>query len=224
VSPDDPIVPGAFATTEAAAHAEALALMHELENKPLHVQHVARLALSLFDQLLPLHGLGPRERLLLAAASLLHDIGHQYGLKQPGEGHHHESARLIRERRWIYFSPREVEVIAQIARYHRKTMPELKHDPFRALDDWSRHAVQRLAAHLRLADALDRTHQQLVRDVRVEIRPNQLLFHLDTTANVLREVTAAHGKGDLAQAVFQRDLFFLVGDQVIRPVPPTRPA
>ena len=210
---------GAPSMNESAARAEALALMSELEHKPLHVQHVARLAVSLFEQLIPLHGLGLRERLLLDAAALLHDIGHQFGVQAPTEGHHHESARLIRARRWAHFSPPEVEVIAQVARYHRKTMPELKHDEFRALDDWGRRAVQHLAALLRLADALDRTHHQLVRDVRAEIQPNQILFHLDAAASIQREVTAAHGKGDLAQAVFQRDLVFIAEGKVITPMP-----
>ena len=204
---------------ESDAREEVLALMRELEHKPFHVEHVARLALSLFDQLLSLHALGPRERLLLDAAAHLHDIGHQFGIQAPTEGHHHESARLIRGHRWTHFGLADIEVIAQVARYHRKTMPELKHDEFRALDDWARRAVQHLAALLRLADALDRSHRQIVRDVRVEILPNQILLHLDTTDNVQREVTAAHGKGDLAQAVFQRDLVFLAGGQIVPPVP-----
>ncbi len=209
---------------ESAARDEVLALMRELEHKPFHVEHVARLAVSMFDQLVSLHGLGRRERFLLEAAGLLHDIGHQFGIQAPTEGHHHESARLIRERPWTELSPEEIEIIAQVARYHRKTMPELNHDAFRALDDWGRSAVQRLAAILRLGDALDRTHHQLVRAVLVEVRPNQLVFHLDSSGTVLREVTAAHGKGDLAQAVFQRDLVFLAGGQVIPPAPVVKPA
>ena len=150
--------------------------------------------------------------------------GPQFGIQAPTEGHHHESARLIRGHRWTHFGLADIEVIAQVARYHRKTMPELKHDEFRALDDWARCAVQRLAALLRLADALDRSHRQLVRAVRVEILPNQLRFHLDTDSNILREVTAAHGKGDLAEAVFQRDLVFMVGGQILHPAPVIKPA
>jgi exopolyphosphatase/guanosine-5'-triphosphate,3'-diphosphate pyrophosphatase len=203
------------AWSEAAAREEALALMRELENKPFHVQHVARLALQLFDHLIGLHGLGPRERLLLEAAAYLHDIGHQYGFG--GEGHHMESARLIRGRRWANFTAGEIEVIAQVARYHRKAMPELGHDEFRALDDWSRLAVQRLAALLRLADSLDRAHQQVVRQVRAEVRSDQLVLHLDAVAPVAREVKAAHAKGDLAVAVFKRKLVLMVGTEVAEP-------
>jgi exopolyphosphatase/guanosine-5'-triphosphate,3'-diphosphate pyrophosphatase len=109
-------------------------------------------------------------------------------------------------------------MIAQVARYHRKSMPELSHDEFRSLSDWDRSIVQRLAALLRLADSLDRNHTQLVQRVRVELPTNQIVFHLEASAMVLREIRAAQIKGDLAQAVFQRDLVFIVGDDVV-PVP-----
>src|SRR5689334_18209396 len=120
--------------------------MREKESRPVHVQHVAMLALQLFDQLVELHGLGGRERLMLEAAGHLHDIGH--GTILTGEGHHKESARLIREHPWKSFNPQEVEIIAQVARYHRKSIPELSHDEFRGLADWDRRVVLRLAALL----------------------------------------------------------------------------
>lgn len=192
---------------------EFLALMHEMENRPLHVQHVSRLALQLFDGLATLHGLGERERLMLEAAGHLHDIGHQFDYL--GSGHHKESARLIRERAWKSFGQLEVEIIAQVARYHRKSMPELEHPEFRALSNWDRRTVQHLSALLRLADALDRSHVQLVQSVRAEIRPNQIVLHLDAAEPVSREVRSALLKGDLAVAVFQRDLLFMINNQEI---------
>ena len=194
---------------------EILVLMREMENRPLHVQHVSRLALQLFDGLAALHGLGERERLMLEAAGHLHDIGHQFD--HLGTGHHKESARLIRERAWKSFGQLEVEIIAQVARYHRKSMPELDHPEFRALSDWDRRIVQQLSALLRLADALDRSHIQLVQSVQVEVRPNQIVLHLDAVEPVSREVKSALLKGDLAIAVFQRDLLFLINDEEIAP-------
>ena len=68
----------------------------------------------------------------------------------------------------------------------------------------------------RLADSFDRSHHQSIRQVRVEIRPNQFFFHLDTTSPPIREVKSAQAKGDLAQAVFHRDLVFLAGGEVVR--------
>ena len=200
---------------EPTAHDEILTLMREKEGRPAHVQHVTQLALSLFEQLAELHGLGERERLLLEAAGCLHDIGHQFD--HLGGGHHKESARMIREHPWKNFSRPEVEVIAQVAHYHRKAMPEMTDEEFKALPDWDRRIVQRLAAVLRLADALDRNHLQLVQSVKVEVRPNNLLFHLEVAGPVLREVRSAYIKGDLARAVFQRDLLFFVGEEEIPP-------
>src|SRR5262245_41725657 len=115
-------------TNESAAREEIIGLMRQMEARPLHVQHVARLALLLFDGLAPLHNLGPRERLLLEAAGHLHDIGHQYD--HTGIGHHKESARLIREYAWTKLGRPEVELVAQLARYHRGRLPDFKHDEF----------------------------------------------------------------------------------------------
>jgi exopolyphosphatase/guanosine-5'-triphosphate,3'-diphosphate pyrophosphatase len=189
--------------------------MNEMESRPIHVQHVTRLALQLFDGLTSLHGLDERERLLLEAAGLLHDIGHQFDYL--GTGHHKESARMIRQRPWKNFTPPEVEVIAQVARYHRKGMPELEHEEFRSLGEWERRMVQRLAALLRIADSLDRTHEQFVQSVAVEVEANRIILRLEAAGPILREVKSAAAKGDLAVALFQRDLVFMVGDEEIKP-------
>lgn len=202
---------------EPAAREELMAFMGEAEARPAHVQHVARLALQLFDQLASLHGFGERERLLLEAAALLHDIGHR--TSAPGAGHHHEAARMIRERPWKHFAGPEVEVIAQVARYHRKGMPELSHEEFKALTDWDRRLVQRLAAILRLGDAFDRSHAQHIDRVVVELPVNRIVLRLESVGPVLREVQAAHLKGDLARAVFQRDLVFMFDGEEIKPGP-----
>jgi exopolyphosphatase/guanosine-5'-triphosphate,3'-diphosphate pyrophosphatase len=200
---------------ESAAREEMLAFMSEREARPAHVQQVALLALQLFDQLAALHGLGARERLLLEAAALLHNIGRQ--ASPPGAAHHCEAARMIREHRWKQFSGPDVEVIAQVARYHRKAMPEMSHEEFRALPDWDRRVVQRLAAMLRLADAFDRSHAQHIGRVVVELPVNRIVLRLESDGPVLREVQAAHLKGDLARAVFQRDLVFMFGDEEMKP-------
>jgi len=100
---------------------EFLALMHALEEEPHHVQHVAMLAVHLFDEVEDLHGLGDQDRLLLEAASCLHDIG--WSAAPDGKGHHRESARIIREHRWKHFNSANVALMAQVARYHRKNLP-----------------------------------------------------------------------------------------------------
>jgi len=200
---------------ESDAREEMLAFMREKEARPAHVQQVARLALQLFDQLAVLHGFGGRERLLLEAAAHLHDIGHR--TSPAGSGHHHEAARMIREHPWKQFNGPEVEVIAQVARYHRKAAPELAHEEFNKLNDWDRRVVQRLAALLRLADAFDRSHAQHVDRILVDLPVNRIVLRLESPGPVLREVQAAHLKGDLARLVFQRDLVFMFGDEEMRP-------
>ena len=191
---------------DTAGRDEFLALMHEMEKDPCHVQHVAGLALQLFDGLALLHGLGERERLLLEAAACLHDIGHR--TEAPGQEHHKESARHIRGREWRHFSPREVELFAQVARYHRKSLPQLRHEPFDALSPEDRSRVQQLAALLRLADGLDRRHAQLVTRLSAELAPDRIVFHLHTTEIASREIIAATQKADLAEAVFGRKVEF----------------
>ena len=189
-----------------AAREEVLAFMQALEEEPHHVQHVAALALQLFDELEDLHGLDDRDRFILEAASLLHDIG--WSVSPDGAGHHRESARLIREHGWKHFDEEGVTLAAQVARYHRKSPPDLEHEEFAALSPAERRRVQQLAALLRLADGLDRGHQRHVTGVSVEILPDTLLVRLHTSHPCSREVASAMKKSDLAATIFHRPVTF----------------
>ncbi len=199
------------------AHAEILAVMYRRENRPGHVCHVSHLALQLFDQLESLHQLAARERLILEAAAHLHDIGRAGDMTSAG--HHKESARLIREHPWQHFKPPEIELMAQVARYHRKALPDLAHEEFRRLSEPDRRVVLVLAACLRLADSLDRGHGRAVTNLRVEIQPNALVLHLEASHPLIREIRAASKKSDLATAVFQRDVIFMHGEEILKPTP-----
>jgi exopolyphosphatase/guanosine-5'-triphosphate,3'-diphosphate pyrophosphatase len=189
-----------------SAREEFLALMQTLEEEPHHVLHVGNLALQLFDELEDLHGLGDQDRLLLEAAAVLHDIG--WSVSTSGKGHHRESARLIRDHGWKHLTPEAVALIAQTARYHRKSVPDLEHEEFAALSPGERLRVQQLAALLRIADGLDRSHQQHVTHVSAELLPGRVLIYLSSTKLVSREIAAATRKADLARAVFQREIIF----------------
>lgn len=189
-----------------AAREEILALMHALEEEPHHVQHVASLAVHLFDELEDLHGLGDQDRFLLEAASHLHDIG--WSVAREGKGHHRESARLIRGHAWKNFSLDTTGLIALVARYHRKSLPTLEHEEFAALAPAERRRVQQLAALLRIADGLDRSHQQYISHLSAEIFPGRVTVHLIANRPATREVAAATKKSDLAQAVFQREFTY----------------
>src|SRR3954470_10716439 len=127
-----------------------------------HATHVARLALSIFDQTRRLHGLPKRDAELLEYAALLHDIGFHVA----GNRHHRHTEYLIQSHDMAGFSRDEVTIIALVARYHRKAEPSKSHDAFTAVSKADRKRVRQLAAILRVADALDRTDARLVRSVR----------------------------------------------------------
>ena len=190
-----------------AARAEVLALMQALEEEPHHVQQVSRLAVQLFDALDDLHHLSDHDRLLLEAAGLLHDIG--WSVARDGKGHHRESARLIREHSWTVFNAESVTILAQVARYHRKSVPTLEHEEFAALSPAERLRVQQLAAFLRIADGLDRSHQQLIKELAVELQPGRIIVRLVTERAASRELAGADKKSDLARSVFQNEIEFI---------------
>jgi exopolyphosphatase / guanosine-5'-triphosphate,3'-diphosphate pyrophosphatase len=119
-----------------------------------HALQVARLALQLFDATRRLHRLGSRERELHEFAALLHDVGRSVSASK----HHRHSSYLIRNGALEAFAPEEVSVIAAIARFHRGAIPRLSHEEIAQLPSGVRAAVLRLAAILRVADALDRSH------------------------------------------------------------------
>jgi exopolyphosphatase/guanosine-5'-triphosphate,3'-diphosphate pyrophosphatase len=131
--------------------------------RPEHAGQVARLALAIFDATTRRHELGAREREWLEYAALLHDIGGHIGY----EDHHKHSYYLIRHGGLRGFEPEEVLVIGLVARYHRKATPKKGHDGFSDLSRGRRADVRLLAAILRLAEALDRSHTQTVRRVTV---------------------------------------------------------
>lgn len=190
----------------AAATAEIREAMERLEPEPEHTSHVAHLALRLFDELKPLHRLDAEARVLLEGAACLHDIG--WPVSKRGVGHHKHSARLIRQQRWKHLAPPEVDLMAQIARYHRRALPSSEHTDFHALDPQNRERVRCLAALLRLADAFDRSHLQFVRDIKVRIDSKSLEFMLFCRESPAREMAGAERKGNLAREVFGRDLHF----------------
>lgn len=129
-----------------------------------HVRHATTLALQLFDQLAPLHLMGGFERELLEAAGLLHNVG----VFVSHASHHLHSYYIIRNSdRLTGYTEREVEIIAMVARYHRKSSPKSAHERFVALSVDDQVRVRWLASMLRIAIALDRTRAGLVQAVSV---------------------------------------------------------
>lgn len=127
-----------------------------------HSERSLELALELFDGTFDLHKLGGDHREILQAAAMLANVG----LVISHDRHHLHSYYVIRNAEHLRgFTEREVELIAQVARYHRKSAPKPKHEPFAALSPADQRVVQVLAGILRVAIALDRTHGHVVDDV-----------------------------------------------------------
>jgi len=147
-----------------------LQLAERCRHDDKHARHVARLAVALFDATHERHRFGASERDLLEYAALLHDVGHH--ISYPA--HHKHSYYLIKHGDLHGFSPNELEVVACAARYHRRRRPRKSHAAYAALPRRLRRAVRVLAAILRLADALDRSHRQIVESVRATLRGDTL--------------------------------------------------
>lgn len=176
-----------------------------------HSVHVTRLALSIFDQLGPLAPPRPEEtdwrlpatREMLEAASLLHDVGYLINYAQ----HHKHSYHLIVHADLPEFTSREVEIIANVARYHRRALPsKKKHRAFGVLSKADRKLVRRLSAILRLADGLDRAHTQAVQAVGVRSEGRAVRLLVEAPTDIGFELWAAEHKGELFRRAFGREI------------------
>ena len=172
------------------------ALARRCRYEQRHSLHVTKLALGLFDQLREVHHLGDRPRLLLESAGVLHDIGWARGQK----GHHKESMRMILAARGLGLSGREQAVVANVARYHRRALPEAGHAEYRRLCEEDRKLVHVLGGLLRLGDGLDCQHLSRVRSI--ECRPDgaKLVLACRTSGSAGPERQTAEEKKDLLEA------------------------
>jgi exopolyphosphatase / guanosine-5'-triphosphate,3'-diphosphate pyrophosphatase len=152
-----------------------------------HAQQVARLALAFFDATRAEHQLGPREREWLEYAALLHDIGIHISY----ERHHRHSYYLIKHGDLRGFDPQEIEIIALIARYHRRAEPRKGHDGFRDLPRARRETVSLLGAFVRLAEGLDRSHTQVIAGITTARDDTGLLVRLRPRGDAELELWAA---------------------------------
>jgi exopolyphosphatase / guanosine-5'-triphosphate,3'-diphosphate pyrophosphatase len=189
------------------------------EHELAHGKQVARLAGKLFEQLATEFKLNPADRPFLEAAARLQDVGYLINYDQ----HHKHSYHLILNSRLPGFRPRELELIANVARYHRGARPKAKHANFRQLTSDDQRRVEQLAAILRVAGGLDRSHSQQVRDVEIMQREKEsaasengkapsvgygkaleLLVHADFNPEV--DIWGARRRTKLFQKVFGRKM------------------
>ena len=167
-----------------------------------HARKVARLGNSLFTALHSLHELSPMYGRLLEAAAYLHDIGHFVSDNK----HHKHSYYLVANSDLPGFTAREREVIANLCRYHRKAAPNDMHPNWQGLDLEGKRAVQYLAPILRLADSLDRSQEQRVKELDCIVRPDGVRLELHGDHDIDLEAWAADNARDVFQQVYGRPL------------------
>lgn len=161
-----------------------------------HARQVARIGLAIFDQTRHLHELGEREQEWLEYGALLHDLGNLISY----ERHHRHSYYLIKNGDLRGFEPEEIEVIALIARYHRRGRPKKDHDGFADLSPALRRAVRLLAAILRVAETLDRSRNGVVGEVTIKDRGADLRLQIEAVGDAELEVWASLRQLDVLAA------------------------
>ena len=172
-----------------------------------HTRQVAWISLRIFDDLEQLHGLGAGERKFLECAALLHDTGWSGGRK----GHHKRSYEIILNDPGLPFRDRDRRVIAAVARYHRKALPDLSHREFALLESSDQRVVQVLAAILRVADGLDVSHQDRVQAISCHEKPGVITCRCRVSGPADAEKMSAGKKSDLFSMVFSRALIIETG-------------
>jgi exopolyphosphatase / guanosine-5'-triphosphate,3'-diphosphate pyrophosphatase len=163
-----------------------------------HATMVAKFAVQLFDETQRLHHLDEESRLLLEVAALLHDIGHFVSATE----HHKHTYYLLNATPLIGLSKAQKAIVANVARYHRKSAPSLQHEPYKILPAKDRVTVSKLAALLRLADALDNEHGGKVSSFSMVYERPRFLLKLQGEGDLLLEKWALVKRFPLFEEVF----------------------
>jgi exopolyphosphatase / guanosine-5'-triphosphate,3'-diphosphate pyrophosphatase len=164
-----------------------------------HAEQVSRLALSLFDQLRPLHEMGPEERLLLEAGALLHDVGHHISKK----AHHRHGEYLVRNGEIPGVEGWRKDMIAALVRYHNcKSQPDLQHASYAALNSDRRRQVRLLTSLLRIAEKLESEHAQRIAGVDVQISGRRAIFLVRAADGTRLDIAGLERKTDLFEREF----------------------
>jgi len=183
--------------TQVAASARALGRKYHFDEA--HGLHVATLSMLFFKQFQVEHGLGEKEQLYLKIASMLHDIG--YFIRSTG--HHKHGQYLIQNSEIFGLSLDELNIIAQMVRYHRSNRPLREHSEFNALNVEQRLIVLKLTAILRVCDALDRSHNQRIKDINIDFGDEEeLIINATYVGDITLERQALVQKGDVFEDVF----------------------
>jgi len=164
----------------------------------VHIQNVEASAVALFDELQEEHQLGGRERLLLRCAAILHDIGVYVNAR----AHHKHSLYLIMNSDLFGLTRHDMQLVALVSRYHRKALPSPSHPEFAILPLEDRMTVAKLAAILRVADSLERTHRETPRPLEFRREADRFVILVRDMEDLTVERLVLRGKGNLFAEVF----------------------
>ncbi|MEW6237903.1 MAG: HD domain-containing protein [Candidatus Omnitrophota bacterium] len=181
---------------------EAFQCMTKFLKDSAHSIQVGKLAVQLFDKLSLYHGYGEEERFYLECGAYLHDIGLAVGDKK----HHKHSLRLILDGKLPSFNQRDKRIIANIARYHRRSSPKPNHHEFLLLSPTDREIVNKMAGILRVADALDRSRRLEIDELTCIVQNGVCQIYIDTPLSIEGEIKALDKKKDLFNKVFGLDV------------------
>ncbi len=193
---------------------DVLRVARKCQYDPVHTHHVAKLCLQIFDQTASVHKLGEQEREWLEYAAILHDVGYLINSRQ----HHKHSYYLIKNCDLVGFTADEIELIANIARYHRKAIPEDDHRTLKDLPPDLRDTLTVLGGILRVGDALDRSHFGVVQSVRCAVSSDAVDIGLIATEEAALEIWAARERTDLLSQGLKRTIRFTKTDAPEEPV------
>jgi exopolyphosphatase/guanosine-5'-triphosphate,3'-diphosphate pyrophosphatase len=204
-----------------ARHRSVSALARRFGALNGHGPQVARLALKIFDSAEPVLKAGRQARELLEHAALLHDIGRAID----HDRHNRHTYYLVKNAELLGFDPLEIEIIAQGARGHRKPAARLDSPEFRALSPAKRHLVRSIAAILRLADALDRSHFSVVKDIRIRSSPDRFAITVEAASRRADlELWTCERRSDLLSKVLNRQVTVKRAQEISRPRRAAAPA
>jgi exopolyphosphatase/guanosine-5'-triphosphate,3'-diphosphate pyrophosphatase len=173
-------------------------LAERYQSDPSHGEHVGNLCARFYESLKDLHQLGNHDELLLQVAAILHEVGTYVSPR----AHHKHSEYLILNSEVFGLNRLDVTIVALVARYHRHSGPRLDHPSYAALSTDDRIRVCKLAAMLRVADALERTHVQRVANLEIRRESGKLRIRLPGLADAAVERLAMASKADLFEQVF----------------------
>ncbi|TBW29826.1 Ppx/GppA phosphatase family protein [Gramella sp. KN1008] len=167
-----------------------------------HSTHVAQLALQIFDEFRKELKLKKEDRELLEYATYMHDIGYYISHRK----HHKHALYLIMHADLRGFTADEISLMANVARYHRRSVPRKRHKFYRKLDSDLKQRVKRLSGILRVADGLDRSHYQNVQELEIEKGAEVIKFYITTQGDPELEIWGAMRKKELFEEITGKEL------------------